>query len=177
MASYHSLPPDTHTFIPAGRLFFGRAGLLPAELHQLTLAHALFFQIAFRNTLNAVLNTNKLALNWVCFHQVSNPINFSYPLVIIVFAFILPFHKLGLFFQINHEFTPINTNNLHKIGIILHILVKIVRCLTLLIASENRSCLIYSHFTFLLLPFYLFTYSLFNLFGIILNIMQKSSEF
>jgi len=38
------LPPDTHIIIPAGRLYFGRAGLLPAELHQLTLAHALFLQ-------------------------------------------------------------------------------------------------------------------------------------
>jgi len=46
MASYHLLPPDTHVFIPAGRLIFGRAGFLPAESHQLTLAHALFFQTA-----------------------------------------------------------------------------------------------------------------------------------
>jgi len=45
MASHHLLPHDTHVYIPAGRLIFGRAGFLPAELHQLTLAHALFFQI------------------------------------------------------------------------------------------------------------------------------------
>jgi len=37
------LPPDTHVYIPAGRLIFGRAGFIPAELHQLNLAHALFF--------------------------------------------------------------------------------------------------------------------------------------
>ena len=41
-----------------------------------------------------------LALNWVCFHQVSIPIYFSYPLVIIDIAFISTPVKLGLFFQI-----------------------------------------------------------------------------
>ena len=99
MAPYHLLPPDTHVYIPAGRLFFGRAGLLPAELHQLTLAHALFFQILltaefaenaeetkspsqlhqreFLHIKNlralGVLGgkTTELALNWLCFSAAS----------------------------------------------------------------------------------------------------------
>ena len=43
----------------------------------------------------------ELALNWVCFHHVSNPIYFTYPLVIIDFEFISGSGKLALFFQIN----------------------------------------------------------------------------
>ena len=41
----------------------------------------------------------KLALNWVCFHQVSNQMYFSYLLVIIDFVFISALNKMGLFFQ------------------------------------------------------------------------------
>jgi len=38
------------------------------------------------------------------------------------FVFIFAFGKLALFFQINHEKTPIILNNLQKIGFVLHFL-------------------------------------------------------
>ncbi len=64
----------------------------PSQLHQREFLH-------IKNLRALGGKTTELALNWVCFHQVSNRIYFSYLLVIIDFSFIIPIHKLGSFFQ------------------------------------------------------------------------------
>ena len=45
--------------------------------------------------------------DWVCFHQVSNPVFFSYLLILNDFTFNLPAGKLALFFQIGLEFSSV----------------------------------------------------------------------
>ena len=91
--------------------FLGTYILLPI------LKLALFFQITFFKTLiNTDIHslfcyvrgtpngepwtTNYEPYNWVCFHQVSNPLNLSYLFVLTCLAHIWLVWKLGLFFQI-----------------------------------------------------------------------------
>ncbi len=68
----------------------------PSQLHQCEFLH--IKNLRALGVLGG--KTTELALNWVCFHQVTNPINFSYPLVIIDFTSIFTPVQLGLFFQI-----------------------------------------------------------------------------
>jgi len=76
----------------------------PSQLHQREFLH--IKNLRALGVLGG--KTTELALNWVCFHQVSNPIYFSYLLVIIEFAFFLAFYKLGLFFQLRFFLDRIN---------------------------------------------------------------------
>jgi len=83
--------------------------LLTADLERLL---ALEIGFVFSNWVfnpQKIWGLNNIGFVWVCFHQVSNPIYFSYLLVIIDFALIFATGRLGLFFQIKLNFSLFST--------------------------------------------------------------------